>query len=180
LIYLQRVVRQPASAVDLPTGIALQTYGSDTHRLFAHAIVRSYEGSLDCPALNGRRHIDDVIQGHKATGLFDPSLWYVLTEQDHAIGVLVLSPAEHNESVELVYLGLAPEGRGRGLGDLLMRLALDAIQKLDRHELNLAVDSKNLPALRLYYRHGMKRIGSRLALLRDLRPAPAASGRLPR
>jgi hypothetical protein len=31
------------------------------------------------------------------------------------------------------------------------------------------VDSQNTPALKLYYRHGMHRIASKLALLRDLR-----------
>jgi ribosomal protein S18 acetylase RimI-like enzyme len=38
-----------------------------------------------------------------------------------------------------------------------------------RENLSLAVDSRNQPALRLYYRHGMRRIGSRIALIRDLR-----------
>ena len=33
----------------------------------------------------------------------------------------------------------------------------------------LAVDARNTPALKLYYRHGMSRIGVKLALLKDLR-----------
>ena len=49
-------------------------------------------------------------------------------------------------------------------------LAVTANRKHDR--LCLAVDSTNTPALKLYYRHGMQRIASKLALLRDLRPAP--------
>jgi ribosomal protein S18 acetylase RimI-like enzyme len=40
-----------------------------------------------------------------------------------------------------------------------------------RENLSLAVDSRNQPALRLYYRHGMRRIGSRVALLRELHKA---------
>ena len=36
-------------------------------------------------------------------------------------------------------------------------------------QLSLALDSRNAPAAKLYYRHGMRRVGSRLAMLRDLR-----------
>ena len=35
--------------------------------------------------------------------------------------------------------------------------------------LTLAVDSRNAPALKLYYRHGMQQIGAKTAMLRDLR-----------
>jgi ribosomal protein S18 acetylase RimI-like enzyme len=38
-----------------------------------------------------------------------------------------------------------------------------------RSDLSLAVDSRNVPALRLYYRHGLRRIGSRTAMVKDLR-----------
>jgi ribosomal protein S18 acetylase RimI-like enzyme len=38
-----------------------------------------------------------------------------------------------------------------------------------RARFTLAVDSINVPALKLYYRHGFNRIGSKLALMRDLR-----------
>jgi ribosomal protein S18 acetylase RimI-like enzyme len=38
-----------------------------------------------------------------------------------------------------------------------------------RRSLTLAVDSKNEPALRLYFRHGMQRIAARVAMIRDLR-----------
>ena len=35
--------------------------------------------------------------------------------------------------------------------------------------LSLAVDANNAPALRLYYRHGLQRVGSKIAMMRDLR-----------
>jgi ribosomal protein S18 acetylase RimI-like enzyme len=119
--------------------------------------------------------MEDVIAGHKATGLFDPTAWHLLMEQTQPRGVLILSPAPHNELLELVYLGLSPESRGKGLGDVLMRLALNEVKRLDRSELSLAVDSRNEPALKLYFRHGLRRVGSRLALLRDLRSAAPAT-----
>lgn len=55
----------------------------------------------------------------------------------------------------------------------MMRLAFQDVARLERNELSLAVDSRNEPALRLYFRHGFERIGSRIALVRDLRSAPS-------
>jgi ribosomal protein S18 acetylase RimI-like enzyme len=50
-----------------------------------------------------------------------------------------------------------------------MRHALHQAMKCQRKDLTLAVDSNNAPALQLYYRHGMRRVGSRIAMVRDLR-----------
>jgi [ribosomal protein S18]-alanine N-acetyltransferase len=76
--------------------------------------------------------------------------------------------------VELVYLGPTVQARGRGLGDHLMLLALATTARREFKDLSLAVDSANAPAMRLYRRHGFKRVGRRLALVRDLCPPPAA------
>jgi ribosomal protein S18 acetylase RimI-like enzyme len=136
--------------------------------LFAQSILQSYQGSRDCPELNGRRDIEDVIAGHRAVGLFDASLWFVLEQAGQVQGVLLLNPTCDGVGVELVYLGLAPAARGRGLGDVLMRLALSRAGLRQFSHLSLAVDSQNTPALGLYYRHGMKRVGSRIAMIREL------------
>jgi ribosomal protein S18 acetylase RimI-like enzyme len=45
-----------------------------------------------------------------------------------------------------------------------------AILATENHQrLTLAVDARNIPALKLYYRHGMTRVASKLAFMRDLR-----------
>jgi ribosomal protein S18 acetylase RimI-like enzyme len=51
----------------------------------------------------------------------------------------------------------------------MMRQALALTVAHQQPKLCLAVDAQNTPALKLYYRHGMHRIASKLALLRDLR-----------
>jgi hypothetical protein len=115
------------------------------------------------------RDMEDVIVGHKATGEFDPSLWQILCEGDEPRGVLLLSRMPSSDVMELVYLGLSPQGRGRGWSDLLMRQAMYHVASERRRRLTLAVDSINTPALKLYYRHGMQRIASKIAMIRDLR-----------
>jgi ribosomal protein S18 acetylase RimI-like enzyme len=170
LVYLQKAIRK--NRTDLPVfpgSFSLKEYSSQTHDEFARAIQGSYLQSMDCPALNGVREIDDVIVGHQATGEFDPKLWWVLTENDQPRAVLLLSRVTNGSALELVYLGLAPEARGRGIGDLLMQQAIASTARDGRENLSLAVDSRNQPALRLYFRHGLKRIGSRVALIRELR-----------
>jgi ribosomal protein S18 acetylase RimI-like enzyme len=87
------------------------------------------------------------------------------------LGALLLSRAAPADTLELVYLGLTPAARGRGLGDVMMRRALASVAADGATRLSLAVDSDNVPALKLYYRHGMQRVGAKLALMRQLQPS---------
>jgi ribosomal protein S18 acetylase RimI-like enzyme len=71
--------------------------------------------------------------------------------------------------MELVYLGLVPQARGQDLGDILIRKALATAAEHHGSQMQLAVDSLNAPALKLYFRHGFKRVATKLALMRNLR-----------
>lgn len=178
LYYLHVAVPQSVAVPELPAGMSLLQYAPQLHDWFGRTILASYQQSLDCPALNGRRSIEDIMAGHKASGEFDPSTWFLLREGDAALGVLLLSVSLRNDAMELVYLGLAAPARGRRIGELLMRIALATSSARNMPRLCLAVDSQNTPAIKLYYRHGMQRVGSKIALLRDLRsdvsPTPEA------
>jgi len=169
LVYLSRPIRRTLDIPPPPEGFQLVHYSDPTHELFMRAITLSYRNSLDCPALNGLRDMEDVLTGHKAAGEFEPTLWHVLLEGDEPRAVLLLNRSPNVESLELVYLGLVPETRGRGLGDWMMKLALGLAARDQKTEISLAVDSRNAPALKLYFRHGLQRVGSRLAMLRDIR-----------
>ena len=171
LHYLQVQVPADSPLPPLPAGMSWQTYSVETHGLFGQVILETYKNSLDCPALNGRRDIEDIMAGHQASGIFDPGLWFLLQEGATTLGVLLLSKSLRSDSIELVYLGLTPQARGRKLGELMMRQAFAATVAHRQPKLCLAVDAQNTPALKLYYRHGMHRIASKLALLRDLRNA---------
>lgn len=174
LIYLERKLRGALPEPQLDEGLTLLNYSPQNHGLFADAIPRSYRDSLDCPGLNGLRDVDDIIAGHQGTGEFDPALWFVLLDHGQPAGVLLLTRTSQSDALELVYLGLAPQARGRGLGDLLLRLALACAAQAGATSLTLAVDSRNAPALKLYYRHGLRRIGARHALIRSLRSGHSA------
>jgi mycothiol synthase len=181
LIYLQREVKKFPPVAPLPPSLRLENYSPQNHALFVQTIARSYEQSLDCPGLSGLRDMEDVMLGHKGAGEFDPALWFLLSENDEPRGVLLMAIATHADALELVYLGLAPEARGRGFGEMLMKLALLSVVRQSRAQITLAVDSRNAPAMKLYFRHGMKRMGSRAAMIRVLtseREEPPQSGGL--
>jgi len=169
LIYLQGSVPRNTTEPVMPEHMRWLEYSPATHALFADAIAKTYRDSLDCPDLSGLREIDDVVAGHLATGEFDPAGWQLLLEGDQAMGALLLSRIPQSDAMELVYLGLSPEARGRGLGILLMRQAFFLILRNQRRRLSLAVDSKNEPALKLYYRFGMRQVATRWAMICDLR-----------
>jgi ribosomal protein S18 acetylase RimI-like enzyme len=179
LHYLHADVPADARFPPLPDGMSWQTYSPEAHEAFGRAILESYKDSLDCPALNGLRDIDDVIAGHQASGTFAPEAWYLLRAGAAPLGVLLLCESHRSDAVELVYLGLSPAARGRRLGELMMRQAVATVTSRGLSRLYLAVDARNTPALKLYYRHGMQRASTKVAMLRDLRKVAASDTRGP-
>ena len=174
LVYLRREASAGAvPTVGLPAGGELVPFDESLADRFSAVILESYEQSLDCPALNGRRGMGDVLEGHRAAGEFAPDLWSLLTVGGRDAGVLLLNRLAGGEGLELVYTGLAPWARGRGWADALIRLALHHAADEPGRRIVLAVDGQNAPALRLYHRHGFRDLHRKVAWMNDLRE-PAA------
>jgi mycothiol synthase len=115
------------------------------------AIVElTYRGSLDCPAIDRRRDPRDVVEGYRATSGNDLSHWLIVATADGDVGCLLLARDQRQPSWELVYMGLAPEARGRGWGIEVVRYAQWMVRKQGGERLVLAVDATNEPALRIY------------------------------
>lgn len=137
--------------------------------LLIELLDRTYEQTLDCPELCGMRDTPDVLESHRLAGAFDPSLWFIASERGRAVACGLYSLAKGRESMELIYLGVARDARGRGLGRSLLRLGFSAARKRGLRELTCAVDARNAPALALYARFGMRETGRRVALVRSTR-----------
>lgn len=179
LLYLHRTLHGTTVPPPPPSAdgrlLRAVTYAPETHGLFRRALLSSYIGSQDCPRLSGVRDVDDVLAGHRAAGVHDPKLWTVLCDGDEPAAVVLLSPTEHEPSLELVYLGVSPAYRHRGLGHWCLRHALHVAESRSLGRLVVAVDAENRPALKLYYRFGLKRFHRRLAMFR-LGGAAASGG----
>jgi len=169
LSYLERVIPASSSAPDLPPGVSLVSVtGEDLPEVEA-LLDATYEGTLDCPGLHGLRRTPDILAGHLASGAGGFELWTLLKVNGRAEGVLMLNPSIASDSIELVYLGLAPSARGRGLGRLLVRHGLSLLAPHRTKILSLAVDEENAPAVALYRSEGFRRVVRRVAMIRSLR-----------
>lgn len=140
-------------------------YGPQTHDRFAATIQGTYGQSLDCPRLNGLRPIEAVMAGHRAAGRFDPRLWQLVRVDGRDAGCILLAQLTHGPLVEVVYMGVRPEFRGRRIGDLLLRRALELTRQSSAKQLTLVVDERNEPARRVYERFGFKQLTVRDAYL---------------
>ena len=152
-----------------PPGTHTEVYRQERSDMLREILEQTYEQTLDCPGLYGMRLTEDIIAGHMATGTFDAALWTLLYVDERPAGAVLLNPFPAHRTVELVYLGLAPFARGRGLGQQLLRHGLSLLTGRPERTLTLAVDRQNTPAMALYESEGMRPIVQRVALIRPLR-----------
>lgn len=150
LQYMRRRTHKPVGELPLGDGLQISPWDESRRKLFADAILTSYEGTLDCPGLLGLRQIDDIIAGHMGAGTFTPALWQVMHRGDEPCAVMLMNPLSSNASMELAYLGLSPAYRGKGLGSRLVTHGLGLAWTAGAREMLLAVDEANTPALALY------------------------------
>jgi GNAT superfamily N-acetyltransferase len=175
LTYLRRPTPRPGelagSARTLPEGLHLRCYRTSDDPALIRALDASYIGTQDCPELCGLRRTRDVLESHRAAGRWDPACWWILESGEEIGGMVLLNPCPESGSIELVYMGLAPAFRGRGLGSTLLVRALAGVAGRAEPLVTCAVDNRNAPAIRLYGRLGFEAFGERLALVRSVRRA---------
>ncbi len=145
--------------------LTAQTWHDDRHDVFARAIESSYLDTEDCPELVGIREIDDIIAGHMAVGRFEPDLWSAYYLDDQPAAVLLLNRLIDRAELELVYLGLSPAFRGKGLATRLMQHALSLARAHNDSGIHLAVDQQNVPAMKLYKGLGFRATGRKTAMI---------------
>jgi GNAT superfamily N-acetyltransferase len=157
--------------LDLPTDVLATperlTYapfdGCDPAR-FGDVLLRTYEGTLDCPEINGVRSAAEVLAGHKGGGDFDPRRWWLASADGESVGVL-LTNAQPEGDWDVAYVGVEPAARRRGFGRELMAKALWEAKAGGAAFVSLAVDVRNEPARRLYRRLGFKPVDERAVYL---------------
>lgn len=78
---------------------------------------------------------------------------------DHPVG-FVLARSGGGEA-EIITICVAPEGRGRGVGQLLLARAMASVAALGADTMFLEVADDNLPAISLYRHCGFVEVGRR-------------------
>ncbi len=155
--------------------LQFESYSSAQHARFPELVDATYEDTLDCPAVNGVRCIDDVLQGYRATGQFDPGRWFIVRHQGEPVGCLILTDYPEHATWELIYMGILPLARGRGFGVEIVRHALWLAGQAASKRLVLAVDAINEPALRMYAAAGFQAWDRKSVFVRIFGESEAAS-----
>ena len=84
------------------------------------------------------------------SGEFDPSRWLLFRSRQRDAGVLLLNDHPQQDAWELVYLGVAPDCRGQGIGRAMLAHGLDMARAAKRACVLLAVDCRNEYASKVY------------------------------
>lgn len=171
LAYMRRSLgarAQPLPTDAPPEGLTIRSWVPSDDAGLVAALDATYIDTLDCPELCGMRLTSDVLESHRSTGVFEPDLWTMVEQEGRIVGVMLLNPCPDQGSVELVYLGLAPEVRGKGLGRLLMRRGLAQLAGRRERTIACAVDERNTPARRVYGAMGFIDFAHRAAFVRPL------------
>jgi ribosomal protein S18 acetylase RimI-like enzyme len=131
-------------------GLEFEPFSNATAARFAAIVEQTYLATRDCPRLNGVRPIQEVLDGYRMVGRFDPAHWLLVRHGGHDVGCLLLADHAEHRLWELVYMGIVPEVRGKGFGLATTRKAQWLAGKAGAERLVLAVDAANEPAVRGY------------------------------
>lgn len=172
--YLTRLIYLAVLNADFPTEEPSTEYQfvpshQASHFRFAEVVEATYQGTLDCPQLNGIRQTSDVLASYRATSPYSPELWLAVLRGDQPVGCLILADHTETNQLELVYMGLVSEERGHGRGADLVRYAQWLARCRGRDALLLAVDMGNHPAIKTYQRLGFRQLEERVVYLCSLR-----------
>ena len=166
LCYLQHDLAEPDDPFPGPERLRYVSYPQlPEPALLPATLWRTYEGTEDCPEITNARTLDEVMEGHRVQGQFDPDIWWLALENDHPVGVILLCSVPECAAYDLSYLGVVPEHRGRGLGIEMMDHVLRFVRATGVAKLTLAVDSRNRAAFRLYSKLGFVPLDAREVFL---------------
>ncbi|HEV2971367.1 MAG TPA: GNAT family N-acetyltransferase [Pirellulales bacterium] len=143
----------PASSFpsDAPSdGLEFESFSAGSVARFEAVVERTYLATCDCPRMNGVRPIQEVLEGYRGVGQFDPANWLLVRHGARDVGCLLLANHAEHQLWELVYMGIVPEARGEGFGVAATRHAQWLAGQAGAERLVLAVDAANEPALRGY------------------------------
>jgi ribosomal protein S18 acetylase RimI-like enzyme len=154
----------------------LEAYAPARHVEWERLVAATLVDSCDCPYLVGKRSGQDLLD---SLGPIDGDLtswwWRAIDEGNgQSAGVLLLAPSPDTDRLEIAYVGVVPEFRGRGWGRRLIAAAGERARVAGKHRIQVVVDASNVYAVDLYEQCGLAVEGRALAyvwLAETARPA---------
>lgn len=162
LIYMKLDLAETAER-KIDDSLSWRSYGQFNDEELGRTITATYEDSCDCPKLRGKRPMDQIIAGHKTSGVFVPQSWWIVERAGAPAGCVLVNDSPDGDSTELVYLGVAKASRGLGLGRKMIQRVASAAYLRGPSTLTLAVDARNTYAKRIYDLEGFREVDRRMA-----------------
>ena len=151
------ILRRTVDDLDLvpppAADVTFRSWQKSSHREFASLLERTWIDSFDCKPLLNKRNGNDALFSHATqTEGSQSELWNLMYVNNQPAGVLLLSHSADDctAAMDVVYMGIVPEFRGKSLGLTLLRHALQTAINRSAQSIQLAVDTANIPARRVY------------------------------
>jgi mycothiol synthase len=152
LVFMRRVLDSIMS-VDEPvlshemSSLSVATFP----QLLRTTLLATHEGTFDCPELNAARTSDELLAGFEAG---TNSAFCLASADGRCVGAALFDFDVEERVAELSYIGVVPHARGRGVGGAVLAFMMGELIAAGCRTLNLSVDARNAPAMKLYTRHG--------------------------
>ena len=118
---------------------------------------RTFEKTNDFPKLVGIVPTASILQSYCEDSGYQPELWFHIRENEQEIGCLILADHAEFGQIELVYMGLFPEHRGKKFAVQIVQFTLWIAKQLGRRMVTVSVDAQNPAAVKAYNRCGFRR-----------------------
>lgn len=152
LWYLRNDLTQDTAGLKADPRVRFDAYDAANRVHFEQTLLETYVNTLDCPEVTGLRTVEEIIAGHEAQGKRRHGAWSLAFVGGETVGVVMLAESATPKHWELIYIGVTPRVRGRGIGATLVKHALLQAKRCGATEVTLSVDARNTPAWRLYNR----------------------------
>ncbi len=143
----------------LPEGFAFAAWSHGLMEAHADVLFASFHREIDAqvfPSLGDRQgSLCLMIEMTRKRGFLAEATWLLLGPGGPCGTVQGMRERDGFGSIQNI--GIAPEWRGRGLGEALLRQAFRGFQREGLTRARLEVTAQNDPAIRLYRRLGFRR-----------------------
>lgn len=158
-----KAIRDPG-----PQPLATAPVGDPQSASFLKLLSLTFLNSQDCSAISGHQDYADMVRGYLATGDSGAKWWRVFRQDGETVGCCLLSEHRSSSQLEVVYIGMIPAARGKGLARLALQEALQIARSIGMTSLIAVVDQDNQPARRMYRSLGFTRTETRVSRIRLL------------
>lgn len=161
LLHLRRAVTVADASARSDSDLRWIPYSETEREQFIAILARTYEGTTDFPELSAARTAEEALESHSAAGESGTQMWGLGLRDEQPVAVLLAALHPSLSMLEVAYLGVAREARGRGIGSQVLARARDDAVRASATVLALSVDRRNESARRLYERWGFRPSGER-------------------